>query len=61
MKVGKLVSEGGMSSGLPMDVHWTVGLDRTVGQAWLVRVGCPVDIPWASIGQVRQSRVDRGF
>ena len=55
MKVGKLVSKGGMSSGLPMDVHWTVGLDRTVGQAWLVRVGYPVDIPWASIGQVRQS------
>ena len=39
-----LVSEGGMS----MDVHWTGGLDRTVVQAWSVRVGCP----WMSIGQV---------
>ena len=49
-----LVSEGGMSSGRPVDVHWTGGLDRTVGQAWSVRVGCPmdVDVPWMSIGQV---------
>ena len=38
-----LVSEGGMSNGCPMDVHWTGGLDRTVGQAWSVRVGCPLD------------------
>ena len=29
-----LVSEGGMSNGCPMDVHWTGGLDRTVGHAW---------------------------
>ena len=29
----------------PMDVHWTGGLDRTVGQAWSVRVGCPMDVP----------------
>ena len=36
-----LVSKGGMSNGRPMDVHWTGGLDRTVGQAWSVRVGCP--------------------
>ena len=27
----------------PWDVHWTGGLDRTVGQAWSVRVGCPLD------------------
>ena len=27
-------------------------LDRTVGQAWSVRVGCPMDVPWMSIGQV---------
>ena len=47
-----LVSEGGMSNGRPMDVHWTGGLDRTVGQAWSVRVGCPMDVPWMSIGQV---------
>ena len=38
-----LVSEGGTSNGRPMDVHWTGGLDRTVGQAWSVRVGCPLD------------------
>ena len=42
----------------PWDVHWTGGLDRTVGldgtvgQAWSVRVGCPMDVPWMSIGQV---------
>ena len=36
----------------PWDVHWTGGLDGTVGQAWSVRVGCPMDIPWMSIGQV---------
>ena len=47
-----LVSEGRMSNGCPMDVHWTGGLDRTVGQAWSVRVGCPMDVPWMSIGQV---------
>ena len=53
-----LVSEGGMSNGRPMDVHWTGGLDRTVGQAWSVMggcpmmVGCPMDVPWTSIGQV---------
>ena len=47
-----LVSEGGMSNGRPVDVHWTGGLDRTVGQAWSVRVGCPMDVPWTSIGQV---------
>ena len=40
-------SEGGMSNGCPMDVHWTGGLDRTVGQAWSVRVECPMDIHWA--------------
>ena len=27
-----------------MDVHWTGGLDGTVGQAWSVRVGCPMDV-----------------
>ena len=35
--------------------HWTGELDRTVGQAWSVRVGCPMDVngcPWTSIGQV---------
>ena len=47
-----LVSEGRMSNGRPVDVHWTGGLDRTVGQAWSVRVGCPMDVPWTSIGQV---------
>ena len=36
----------------PWDVHWTGGLDGTVGQAWSVRVGCPMDVPWMSIGQV---------
>ena len=56
-----LVTEGGMSNGCPMDVHWTGGLDRTVGQAWSVRVGCPMDVPWMSIGEVGQSEVDRGF
>ena len=34
-----LVCEGGMSNGCPVDVHWTGGLDRTVGQAWSVRGG----------------------
>ena len=38
-----LVSEGGMSNGRPVDVHWTGGLDGTVGQAWSVRVGCPMN------------------
>ena len=38
--------EGGMSNGHPMDVPWTGGLDRTVGQAWSVRVGCPMDVHW---------------
>ena len=47
-----LVSEGGMSNGRPMDVYWTGGLDRTVGQAWSVRVGSPMDVPWMSTGQV---------
>ena len=47
-----LVSEGGMSNGRPMDVHWTGGLDRTVGQAWSVRAGCPMDVHGTSIGQV---------
>ena len=47
-----LVSEGEMSNECPMDVHWTGGLDRTVGQAWSVRVGCPMNVPWMSIGQV---------
>ena len=41
-----------MSNGRPMDVHRTGGLDRTMGQAWSVRVGCPMDVPWTSIGQV---------
>ena len=50
-----LVCEGGMSNGCPVDVHWTGGLDRTVRQAWSVRVGCPMDVPWTSIGQVGQS------
>ena len=47
-----------------MDVHWTGGLDRTVGQAWSISegaLGCPMDVPWMSIGQVGQSQVDRGF
>ena len=35
-----------------MDIHWTGGLDRAVGQAWTVRVGCPMDIPLTSIGHV---------
>ena len=52
-----LVSEGGMSNGRPVDVHWTGGLDRTVGQAWSVRVGCPMDVPWTSIGQAWSVRV----
>ena len=43
-------SEGGMSNGCPMDVHWTGGLDRTVGQAWSVRVECPMDILGTSWG-----------
>ena len=29
-----------------MDVHWTGGLDRTVGQVAIV--GCPMDAPWTS-------------
>ena len=33
-----------------MDVHWTGGLDRTVGQAWSVMGGmsngCPMDVHW---------------
>ena len=33
-----------MSNGRPMDVHRTGGLDRTMGQAWSVRVGCPMDV-----------------
>ena len=37
-----------MSSGRPLDIHWTGGLDRTVGQAWSVRR----DVQWTSIGQV---------
>ena len=41
-----------MSNGRPMDIHWTGGLDRTVGQAWSLRVGSPMDVPWMSIGQV---------
>ena len=52
---------GGMSNGCPTDVHWTGGWERTVGQAWLVRVGCPMDFSWTSTGQVGQSQVDRGF
>ena len=44
MQVGQLVSEGGMSSGHPMDVRGTSGLNRKVRQARSVRVGCPVDI-----------------
>ena len=47
-----LVCQGGMSNGCPMDVDWMGGLDRTVGQAWSVRVGCPMDAPWTSNGQV---------
>ena len=35
-----------------MDVHRTGGLDRTVGQTWSVRVGCPMDVHGTSIGQV---------
>ena len=55
-----------MGQWTPMDspmppVPWYSGLDRTVGQAWSVREGCPVGIPWTSIGQVGQSQVDRGF
>ena len=56
-----LVSEGGISNGRLVDVHWTGGLDETVGQAWSVRVGCPMDVLWMSIGQVGQSQVDKGF
>ena len=47
-----LVCEGGMPNGHPMDVNWTGGLDRTVGQARSVRVGCPMDVPLTSIGHV---------
>ena len=47
-----LVCEGGMSKGRPMGVHWTGALDRTAGQAWSVRVGCPTNVPWTSIGYV---------
>ena len=32
-----------MTNGRPVDVHWTGGLDGTVGQAWSVRVGRPLD------------------
>ena len=45
-----LVSEGGMSNGHLMDIHWTGGLNRTAGQAWSVRVGCPMDIHWTCRG-----------
>ena len=51
-----LVSEGGMSNGHLMDIHWTGGLDQTVGQAWSVRVGCAMDVPWMSIGEVDWTR-----
>ena len=45
-----LVSEGEMSNRRPME---SIGqVDRTMGQAWSVRVGCPMDVPWTSIGQV---------
>ena len=33
-----------------LEASTTVGLDRTVGQAWSVRVGCPTDVPWMSHG-----------
>ena len=54
-----------MSNGRPMDVHWTGGLDRTVGQAWSVRVGRPMDVPWMTggldrtVGQAWSVRVGR--
>ena len=41
-----LVNESGMCNGRPMDVHWTGG------QAWSMRVGCAMVVPWTSIGQV---------
>ena len=52
-----------MSSGRPMDIHWTGGLDRTVGQAWSVRVGCPVGVHWTggldrTVGQAWSVRRD---
>ena len=71
------VSEGGMSIGHLIDIHWTGVLDKKVRQAWSVRVGYAMDVPWMSIGevdwtrhwnkpgisigQVGQFQVDRGF
>ena len=42
-----------MSNGCPMDVY----LDRTVRHAWSVRVGCPMDVLWMSIGQDSETRL----
>ena len=40
-----------MSNGHLMDIHWTGGLDQTVGQAWSWSEGemcnaCPMDVRW---------------
>ena len=31
------------SIGLVVNVHWTGGLDGTIGQVWSLRMGCPLD------------------
>ena len=58
-----LVSEGGVSHRCSMDVYWTGGLDRTVGQAkGGISNGSPVDIHWTgrldmTVGQPWSVRV----
>ena len=41
-----------MSSERSMVADGTGRLDKTVGQTRSVRMGCPVDVSWTSIGQV---------
>ena len=49
-------SEGVTSSGCPTSDGHPFGqvdcMDRSVGQAWSVRIGCAMDVPWMFIGQV---------
>ena len=35
-----LVSEGGMSNGHPVDIHWTGGLDRTAAHGHPMHIPC---------------------
>ena len=62
-----LVSEGGMSNGCPVDVHWTGGLHGQDSGTSLVSEGgmsngCPVDVHWTgglarTVGQAWSVRV----